>query len=86
MQGYRTLLFNWLTLGGTFGVIVLEMLNDPAIQAVLPENAALYLLAMTSAINILLRHLTTGPVGQKGNPGAVPGRPMDEDFDEWDVR
>lgn len=66
MKGYRTFGFNALMLVASFAAIALEvasqMLQDPAISALLPTEHAPLILAAVSAVNIVLRVRTNTPV------------------------
>lgn len=64
-KGYRTLIFNWLIVLG-FGLAeVFAYLGTVNWREFVPEVYAPWVVVGIGVINILLRRMTTGPVGEK---------------------
>ena len=57
MKGYRTVLVN-------VAIVLAAIFAAPEMQAALPENWAAWALAGSACINIILRSVTTTPMGR----------------------
>ena len=58
MKGWRTILFNSLTL-------VLVVLESSELTEMLPDGSGDYLMMAVLVVNLVLRKLTTTPIGKK---------------------
>ena len=74
LKGYKTIIWSWslMTIGVLLGVVlpVLDALNVTYINAVIPQKYVQFaplILIVIGQITKMLRQVTTGPVGAKGN-------------------
>jgi hypothetical protein len=65
MKGYRTLLFNLLALAPLCAEIFLELAYSQEVQFFITEEMMPIFMVAVIVCNILLRFVTTTPVGRK---------------------
>ena len=76
LKGYRTLLFNVVTAAPVVFDIAVQSAADPTISAIIPPEYLPYYLAAVTIGNIVLRVVTTTPVGKPVKPGNTAAEPV----------
>ena len=62
MKGYRTVVINGIV---TVGAVAAECADVPGLEHLIGEQTAMKLIAGVAVANIVLRFITTTPVGKK---------------------
>ncbi len=65
MKGYRTQIFNVLNAVSSASLLILAYLQTVDLSSILSPKEALMWIVGINVVNIILRQLTTGPVGNR---------------------
>jgi hypothetical protein len=66
LKGWRTIILNALIAAGMVALEIVQYADGVPWREVLPDQYALYVVIGVNVLNIVLRSITTTPVGRKG--------------------